>query len=81
MEALANATETGGDLVLMVKPQFEVGKHRIGRGEWCTKKPPAVKPWKSAGICGEPRIARDGYGTQPAPRTGRQRRVLPMVQK
>jgi len=32
MEALANATETGGDLVLMVKPQFEVGKHRIGRG-------------------------------------------------
>ena len=26
MEALANATETGGDLVLMVKPQFEVGK-------------------------------------------------------
>lgn len=32
LEALANATETGGDLVLMVKPQFEVGKHRIGRG-------------------------------------------------
>ena len=32
MEALVNATETGGDLVLMAKPQFEVGKHRIGRG-------------------------------------------------
>lgn len=32
MEALARATEPGGDLVLMVKPQFEVGKHQIGRG-------------------------------------------------
>ena len=32
MEALANATKTGGNLALMVKPQFEVGKHRIGRG-------------------------------------------------
>ena len=32
MKALANATKTGGNLVLMVKPQFEVGKHRIGRG-------------------------------------------------
>ena len=32
MEALANATETGGDLVLMVKPQFEVGKERLAHG-------------------------------------------------
>ena len=32
MEALARATVSGGDLVLMVKPQFEVGQHRIGRG-------------------------------------------------
>lgn len=32
MEALAKATKTGGDLVLMVKPQFEVGQHLIGAG-------------------------------------------------
>ncbi|KNH16708.1 hemolysin [Arthrobacter sp. ZBG10] len=28
---LALATEPGGDLVLMVKPQFEIGKDRLGR--------------------------------------------------
>lgn len=32
MQALAGAVRAGGDLVLMVKPQFEVGKHQIGRG-------------------------------------------------
>ncbi|WP_026819712.1 TlyA family RNA methyltransferase [Arthrobacter castelli] len=29
MEALARSTEPGGDLVLMVKPQFEVGRARL----------------------------------------------------
>jgi 23S rRNA (cytidine1920-2'-O)/16S rRNA (cytidine1409-2'-O)-methyltransferase len=28
---LADCTEPGGDLVLMVKPQFEIGKDRLGR--------------------------------------------------
>jgi 23S rRNA (cytidine1920-2'-O)/16S rRNA (cytidine1409-2'-O)-methyltransferase len=28
---LAECTEPGGDLVLMVKPQFEIGKDRLGR--------------------------------------------------
>ncbi|MFW0155154.1 TlyA family RNA methyltransferase [Rothia sp. P6271] len=32
MDALAQATRTGGDLLLMIKPQFEVGQHNIGRG-------------------------------------------------
>ena len=32
MDALAEVTERGGDVVLMVKPQFEVGRHMIGRG-------------------------------------------------
>lgn len=32
MPALANSCNPGADLVLMVKPQFEVGKHRIGAG-------------------------------------------------
>lgn len=32
MPALAAASQPGGDLLLMVKPQFEVGPHRIGRG-------------------------------------------------
>lgn len=32
MEALAAATRPGGDLLLMVKPQFEVGPAKIGKG-------------------------------------------------
>lgn len=31
VEALAGATEPGGDLLLMVKPQFEVGVHNLSR--------------------------------------------------
>jgi 23S rRNA (cytidine1920-2'-O)/16S rRNA (cytidine1409-2'-O)-methyltransferase len=31
MQPLAACTEPGGDLVLMVKPQFEIGKDRLGR--------------------------------------------------
>ncbi len=32
LDALLGVTEDDGDLVLMVKPQFEVGKGRVGRG-------------------------------------------------
>ena len=32
LDALIGVTRTDGDLVLMVKPQFEVGKDRLGRG-------------------------------------------------
>ncbi|HTF11831.1 MAG TPA: TlyA family RNA methyltransferase [Asanoa sp.] len=32
LPALAGCTEAGGDLALMVKPQFEVGKERVGTG-------------------------------------------------
>lgn len=32
VEPLARATAAGGDLLLMVKPQFEVGPARIGKG-------------------------------------------------
>ncbi|MDO5619495.1 TlyA family RNA methyltransferase [Kocuria sp.] len=31
VEPLARATKPGGDLILMVKPQFEVGAERLGR--------------------------------------------------
>lgn len=31
VQPLAGCTEPGGDLVLMVKPQFEIGKDRLGR--------------------------------------------------
>jgi 23S rRNA (cytidine1920-2'-O)/16S rRNA (cytidine1409-2'-O)-methyltransferase len=31
VQPLAECTEPGGDLVLMVKPQFEIGKDRLGR--------------------------------------------------
>lgn len=32
LEALISVTDPSGDLVLMVKPQFEVGKERLGKG-------------------------------------------------
>ena len=32
LDALIGVTEPGGDLALMVKPQFEVGKDRVGKG-------------------------------------------------
>lgn len=32
MEALAGVAKPGSDVVLMIKPQFEVGPHKIGRG-------------------------------------------------
>jgi 23S rRNA (cytidine1920-2'-O)/16S rRNA (cytidine1409-2'-O)-methyltransferase len=32
LEALVGVTEDAGDLALMVKPQFEVGKDRVGKG-------------------------------------------------
>ena len=32
IDALVGVTRDDGDLVLMVKPQFEVGKERLGRG-------------------------------------------------
>jgi 23S rRNA (cytidine1920-2'-O)/16S rRNA (cytidine1409-2'-O)-methyltransferase len=32
LDALIGVTGPGGDLVLMVKPQFEVGKGRVGKG-------------------------------------------------
>ncbi len=32
LEALTAVTEPSGDLVLMVKPQFEVGRSRVGKG-------------------------------------------------
>ena len=32
LEALTGVTQPDGDLALMVKPQFEVGKDRVGRG-------------------------------------------------
>jgi 23S rRNA (cytidine1920-2'-O)/16S rRNA (cytidine1409-2'-O)-methyltransferase len=32
LEALMGVTRPDGDLVLMVKPQFEVGKERLGKG-------------------------------------------------
>jgi 23S rRNA (cytidine1920-2'-O)/16S rRNA (cytidine1409-2'-O)-methyltransferase len=32
LDALLGVTEDGGDLALMVKPQFEVGRERVGKG-------------------------------------------------
>src|SRR5262249_10911148 len=32
LDALVGVTDDEGDLVLMVKPQFEVGRDRVGKG-------------------------------------------------
>ena len=71
---------TTDDLVPMVKPQFEVGKDRLGKGGVVRDpqhRAETVRRW--------PRAARslglgDGRrGPQPAARPERQRRVLPVA--
>lgn len=42
--SLAGVATGDADLVLMVKPQFEVGKDRLGKGVWCVTIRPASTP-------------------------------------
>jgi 23S rRNA (cytidine1920-2'-O)/16S rRNA (cytidine1409-2'-O)-methyltransferase len=42
LDALAGVTRDDGDLVLMVKPQFEVGKERLGKGGVVRESAPRV---------------------------------------
>jgi hypothetical protein len=44
LDALLGVTEPDGDLALMVKPQFEVGKDRLGVGEWSASRPSGWRP-------------------------------------
>jgi 23S rRNA (cytidine1920-2'-O)/16S rRNA (cytidine1409-2'-O)-methyltransferase len=48
LDALFGLTRVDGDLVLMVKPQFEVGKERVGRGG--VVRDPALRSEAVSGI-------------------------------
>ena len=73
-------TEEDGDLALMVKPQFEVGKDRVGKGG--VVRDPALRAEAVATVAA--RAAELGWGAQgggPQPAAGPvgQRRVLPLA--
>ncbi|QRZ61002.1 TlyA family RNA methyltransferase [Rothia sp. ZJ932] len=53
MESLAAATAPGGDLVLMVKPQFEVKPHLIGRGGVVTDPAARLEAVENVKRCAE----------------------------
>ena len=81
LEPLIGVTAPDGDLALMVKPQFEVGKGRVGKGG-VVREPGlrdeavrAVADGRRRGAAGVPR-AVDG---QPAAGPVGQRRVLPVA--
>ncbi len=80
LPALAGCTEPDGDLALMVKPQFEVGKERVGAGG-VVREPElrAEAVLDVAATAAELGLGRGRRGRQPAARPERQRRVLRLV--
>ena len=66
LPALAACTADDGDLLPMVKPQFEVGRERLGSGgssatrrcapTRCSRSPRAAGElgWRPAGVCAQP---------------------------
>ena len=80
LPALAACTAPDGDLVLMVKPQFEVGRERVGAGG--VVRDPALRAeavLDVAAAAARARARRGRGGRQPAARAARQRRVLPVA--
>ena len=76
---LAACTEPGGDLVLMVKPQFEIGKDRLGRtGVVTSERERRLAVGKVAAAAMDTGLELKGLAQQPAARPGRKRRVLPV---
>lgn len=60
MDALLGVTATDGDLALMVKPQFEVGKDRVGKGG--VVRDPALRA--EAVVAVATAAARRGWGAR-----------------
>ena len=72
LDALIAVTAPDGDLALMVKPQFEVGKERVGKGGVVRDlelRAEAVTHGGRRG--GAPRLGRAGGHHQPAARARR----------
>ncbi len=63
----------GGQMVLMIKPQFEVGRERLGRGRGGSRPGAPPGRHRSGGRRRPPiRLAARGDRAQPAARSGRQ---------
>ena len=80
LDALLSVTAPDGDLALMVKPQFEVGKDRVGKGG--VVRDPALRAEVVIGRRrgrGGPGLGGPDGDHQPAARAVRQRRVLPVA--
>lgn len=60
LDALIGVTAPDGDLALMVKPQFEVGKERVGKGG--VVRDPALRAEAVAHVAAE--AARRGWGAR-----------------
>lgn len=60
LEAVVRVTEPDGDLALMVKPQFEVGRERVGKGG--VVRDPALRAEAVADVAAE--AARHGWPTR-----------------
>ena len=68
LPALAACVESGGDLVPMVKPQFEVGKDRVGAGG--VVRDPALRAEAVEQVCrqaGELGLRTRGVVASPLP--------------
>ena len=80
LDALLGVTAADGDLALMVKPQFEVGKDRVGKGG--VVRDPALRAEAVASVADAAAAARLGRAErdhQSAARARGQRRVLPVA--
>ena len=80
LDPLLGVTAPDGDLVLMVKPQFEVGKGRVGKGG--VVREPALREEAVRAVADA--SARRGWGAravtvEPAPGSVGKRRVLLVV--
>lgn len=65
---LAACTDPGGDLVLMVKPQFEIGKDRLGRtGVVTSERERRMAVGKVAGAAIDAGLELRGLATSPLP--------------
>ena len=80
LEPLVGVTRDDGDLALMVKPQFEVGKDRVGKGG--VVRDLGLRAEAVAAVA--ERAADLGWGArgggpEPAARAVGERRVLPLA--
>ena len=78
LDPLLSVTRSDGELALMVKPQFEVGKERVGKGGVVRDLGLRAEAVTTiADLAAAARVGRRRRDDQPAARAVGQRRVLP----